>query len=121
MDYLVSEATPYHHVLRTYLRDRVGAVAVRVFRGVRAADRRPHRDPYKPGRCGAKGARLADDPLACEVVLVRGGLRASAWGSTCQPWAQISRPVRASVGDVPLLDHLPHGVRRAPGQPDGRA
>ena len=32
--------------------------------GVRAAGRRPHRDPYKPGSCGAKGARLADDPLA---------------------------------------------------------
>src|SRR5215211_6639722 len=103
MDHLVSEATPDYHVLRTYLRYRVGDVAVRDFRGVRAAGSSPHRDPYKPGSCGAQGARLADDPLAREVVLVRGGYTAAG---------------------LHLRDHLSPGVRgetdQSPGWADGR-
>ena len=50
-----------------------GFVPFGLLRGVCAADRRPHRDPRNPGRRGTQGARLADDPLAREVVLVRGG------------------------------------------------
>src|SRR5215212_10063172 len=89
MDYVVREATPYHHVLRPDLRDRVGDVALRDFRGVRAADRSPHSDPYMPGPLGTKGARLADDPLAREVVLVRGGHRTSACGPPGHRGAQL--------------------------------
>src|SRR5215210_1293411 len=114
------EATPDHHVLRPYLRDRVGDVAVRDFRGVRTSHRSPHRDPYKPGSCGTQGARLADDPLACEVVLVRCGHRTSACGPPGHRGAQLRRRVGPPFADVHLLYHLPHGVRRAPGQPDGR-
>src|SRR5215212_2602202 len=121
MPYLVSEATPDNHVLRTDLRHRVGDFAVRDFRGVRAAGGSPYPDPYKPGSCGAKGARLADDPLACEVVLVRGGHRTSACGPPGHRRAQLRCRVRPPVADVHLLYHLPHGVRRAPGQPHGRA
>src|SRR5919107_524741 len=115
------ETTPNHHLLRPDLRDRVGDVAVRDFRGLRAAGSSPHRDPYKPGSCGAQGARLADDPLACEVVLVRGGYRTSACGTPGYRRAQLRCRVGPPVADVQLPYYLPHGVRRAPGQPDGRA
>src|SRR5215211_9382105 len=120
MDHVVSEATPNYHVLRTDLRHRVGDVAVRDFRGVRASGRSPHRDPYKPGSCGAQGARLADDPLAREVVLVRGGHRTSACGPPGHRRAQLRGRGGPPVADVHLLYHLPHGVRRAHGQPHGR-
>src|SRR5215212_10705029 len=73
MHALVSEATPDHHVLRTNLRHRVGVHTVLDLPGGLAVHRRPHRDPPNPGPLGAQGARLADDPLAREVVLVRVG------------------------------------------------
>jgi hypothetical protein len=74
------QATPDHHVLRIGLRDLVGRLAlIRCGRladslpGDRAAHRSPYRGPHLPGPGGAARARLADDPLAREVVLVRGG------------------------------------------------
>src|SRR5215208_7468167 len=66
LQYVDSEATPYHHVLRTELRDLVGFLADRVSEvlAVRPALGRPHRDPHNPRLGGAQGAWIADDPLA---------------------------------------------------------
>jgi hypothetical protein len=58
-------------LLRLNLRAHVGVLAAWDLRGDRAAHRRPHRDPHHPGLLGSVRARLPDDPLAREVVLVR--------------------------------------------------
>ncbi len=52
--------------------------------------------PITQGR--AERARLPDDPLAREVVLVRGAYRTPASGSTSHMWVSSLRPGRASGG-----------------------
>src|SRR5829696_1866623 len=120
---LVSEATPYHHVLRTELRDLVGFLAdrEREVLALRPTLRRPHRDPYMPGLVGTQGARLADNPLAREMVLVRGGHRSAARGTPGCRGAQRRGRCGRPVTDLHLPDYLSHGVRGAHGQPCGRA
>src|SRR5215211_7018430 len=122
--YVCGQTPPAHHVLRLNLRDLVGWLAlIRCGRlaypllGDRAADRRPYRDPHHPGPVGAARAWLADDPLAREVVLVRGGFGLAAWGRAGQRGAErCVRGERPVAGSGWPLYH-PHGVRGAPDRP----
>jgi hypothetical protein len=61
------------------------------------------------------------DPLAREVVLVRGGYRTPARGPPDICGSQHRGRGGRPVAGLQLLDCLPHGVRGAPDQPCGRA
>ena len=52
--------------------------------------------PITQGWAGLRGAWISHDPLAREVVLVRGGLGLAACGPRGLRSASMSRPVRAS-------------------------
>src|SRR5215203_2828780 len=115
---LVSEATPYHHVLCTNLRHRVGVNTVLDLPSRRAVHRSPDRDPPNPGPLGTQGVRLADYPLACEMVLVRGG----NWSTACCRLAhggaqRRPRGERSFAGLLRLDYHRPYDLRFSPGQP----
>src|SRR5215213_3432447 len=117
------ETTPDRHFLHLNLRHILGFLAHRgrEVLAFRAAHRRPHRNTHNPELGWAEGARLADDPLARQVVLVRGGLRSSACGLPGHRRAERRGRCERPVAGLQLRDHLPNAVRGAPGQPGGRA
>src|SRR5918993_522554 len=116
------EATPARHVLRPDLYHRVGVHTVLDLRRVLPPRRRAHRDPHNPGTPGVARARLPDDPLAREVVLVPGRHRTPARRPRPHRGPQRHpRGKRPHVGPVWLSDLRPPGVRGAPRQPRGRA
>src|SRR5215213_5421331 len=118
MHALVSEKTPTHHVLCTNLCDWVGVNTILDLPSRFAFHRRPHRDPPNPGLGGTKGDRLADDPLAREVVLVRGGYRSSACCPRAHRGAQRRpRGKRPLASPVQLREHHPAGVWDKTDQP----
>src|SRR5215211_4942841 len=118
------QTPPVHNVLRLKLRDLLGILADRgrEVLAVRAAARRPHRGSPHPGVGGAAGPWFPDNPLACEVVLVRPGYRTSASRPRGQPGAQRrSWCSLALAGPVQPRVRRPRGLRGAPGQPRRRA
>src|SRR5215210_6556308 len=120
--YVCRETPPTCHVLRLNLRAHMVGCPIRRLYSSRPAPCCPHRDPPHPGLGGTARAWLPDDPLACEVVLVRSGHRTSACGPPHHRGTE-----RRARGGCPvarrgwLLIHHPPGVRGAPGQPPGRA
>ena len=77
--------------------------------------------PITQGVAGLQRTRLPDDPLAREVVLVRCGHRTAACGPPGHRRDQRRGRGGRPFADLRLPDHLPHDVRRAPGQPSGWA